>query len=387
MNAAQPVRRRRLHYFSGFDPRGPAHYHRLCREEASRPQPQGATLSVGRREKLNPLDSQWTVQWQGLHEGQAVQVETQHVFMGWDDRIRAHWSRGPLALAADFVRTYTGIVRGVGPMRARALSRTAFLTGILPVVYLVLTALLGGLAGWATAALIGSAVAGGLVALAITGGLWAFGARQGLFWLLRIFHFIIAMGRAPLPDMQARAQEWAETIIALQAADPVDEVLLVGHSVGTLVMIDAVDRLLADPRWQALQGSRRTHLITLGQCLPFVGLVPTATAMRQALLRLCSHPQLLWWDVTARIDPLCFYATHPLAGSGLPTATLGQPVLHHPRFFQMYEPGRWTRIRRDKLLTHFLYLMTPDRTGNFQPFDVFYGPRSLPQQVARKGAA
>lgn len=388
MKDVVPVRRRRLHYFSGFDPRGPAHYHRLCREEAARPQPQGGTIHVGRRQKRSALNSHWIVRWRGLHEGAPVEVDTEHVFMGWDDLIRAHWSRSPLALLRDLVRTHVGIARGVGPLRVRALSRTAFLTGILPLVYLLLTALLGVLAGGLASVLSGdNGFIGMSAGLTVVVGLWAFGARQGLFWLLRIFHFIIAMGRAPLPDMQARAAEWAETITAMQQADPVDEVLLVGHSVGTLVMIDAVDRLLADARWQALQGPRRTHMITLGQCLPFVGLVPSATKLRDALLRLCTHPGLLWWDVTSRIDPLCFYATHPLAGSGVPTAGLAQPVLHHPKFFQMYEPARWRRIRRDKLKTHFLYLMTPDRSGNFQSFDVLYGPRPLSQQVARQGIA
>ena len=61
-------------------------------------------------------------------------------------------------------------------------------------------------------------------------------------------------------------------------------------------------------------------------------------------------------------------------------------MAHHPKFFQMYEPAHWAGIRPDKLRTHFLYLMTPDRVGNYQPFDVLYGPRPLAAQVARKGA-
>ena len=51
------------------------------------------------------------------------------------------------------------------------------------------------------------------------------------------------------------------------------------------------------------------------------------------------------------------------------------------KVFQMYEPANWARIRADKLQTHFLYLMTPDKVGNFHLADVLYGPRSLPQQV------
>lgn len=356
MNDSPPVRRRRLHYIGGFDPRGPAHYHRLCRAEAARPQPLGATLQVGERVGLSGHDSHWRVRWSGLHEGRPAQVETDHVFMGWHDRIRARWIRGPLALARAWLRTVADLLWRVGPLRLRALSPTALRTGLL------------------------------VLAGPVIGTLPAWGARRHLCWLLRIVHFVATLGRGPLPDLQQRAAEWTETVIALQQADPVDEVLLVAHSVGTLVMVEAVDRLLADPRWQALQGTRCTHLLTLGQCLPLVGLMPDATVLRQALERLCSHPALRWWDVTARIDPLCLHATHPLAGSGVPTAGLPQPVPHHPRFFRMYGPLRWRQIRRDPLQAHFLYLMTPELAGNFQPLDVLYGPRSLDQHIARRGA-
>ncbi|MFN3738825.1 hypothetical protein [Hydrogenophaga sp.] len=382
MSEAPALRRRRVHYFSGFDPRGPAFYHRLCRDEAAKPQPQGGHFSVGRRERLSPLNSRWRVQWHAQPDGHPA-VDTEHVFMGWDDIIRRHWSRRPGALLREFFGTYAGIAQGVGPMRARALSRTAFLTGILPAVYLLGTLALGALAGALLALLIGP-LAWALGA-ALVAGLWAFGAKQGLFWLLRIFTFIIRSGRAPLPEMQARAREWADTVIAMQQADPVDEVLLVGHSVGTLVMVDAVDLLLADPRWQALPASQPTRMVTLGQCIPFVALVPSATHLREALHRLSHHPRLMWWDVTARIDPLCFYNVHPLAGSGVPHRGAPQPLRHNAKFFQMYEPARWAHIRRDKLTTHFLYLMTPDKPGNFQPLDVLYGPRTLAEQVQRKG--
>lgn len=381
-SAPAGVQRRRLHYFSGFDPRGPAHYHRLCRDEAARTQPQGGVVQVGRREKLTRLFSRWQVTWRGTPEAVDT-VQTEHVFMSWDDLIRNHWSRGPWALLREFVQTYQGILCDVGPRRVRQMYDNAFLTGILPGVYLLGTLLAGVLLAlllmpWAGAA-------AWLPGAALVAGLWAYGAHKGLFWLLRIFTFIIRMGRAPVPGLAERTRLWVDEIVRRQQEDPVDEVLLVGHSVGTLVMLDTVDALLRDPRWIALQGDRLTSMVTLGQCCPFVALVPRAQAFRATLLRLCQHPKLQWWDVSARIDPLCFYNTHPLARSGEPHEGLPQPVRHNAKFFQMYEPARWTAIRADKLQTHFLYLMTPDKPGNFHGYDVFYGPATLRQQMQRKG--
>lgn len=376
------VQRRRVHYFSGFDPRGPAHYHRLCRDEAGKPQPQGGVVQVGRREKQSRLFSRWRVSWQAGADA-PESVQTEHVFMSWDDVIRAHWSRSPWALLREFVQTYVAIVRDVGPSRVKRMYDNAYLTGILPAVYLLGTLLLGVLLGGGASLAVGAW--GWLAAPVAVAGSWAYGARRGLFWLLRIFSFIIRMGSEPLPGLQMRTREWVDDMVQRQQQDPVDEVLLVGHSVGTLVMVDAVDQLMRDPRWQALQQGRTTGMVTLGQCYPFVAMVPRAKAFREALQRLCSEPGLLWWDVSARIDPLCFFNTHPLARSGVAHSGLTQPVLHNAKFFQMYEPANWARIRADKLQTHFLYLMTPDKVGNFHLCDVLYGPRGLQQSMAARG--
>jgi hypothetical protein len=384
-----PVQRRRVHYFSGFDPRGPAYYHRLCRDEAAKHQPQGGVLKVGRREKVSALTQRWQVRWQAAADAGEV-VQTEHVFMRWDDLIRAHWSRSPWALVREFVQAYVGIVRDVDLRRVRRLYPTVALTGVMPAVFLIGTALLGLLLAWLLGLAIGAAwpgwgALGLLPGLAAVAAAWHWGAGRGLFWLLRIFIFVIRLGRGPIDGVDARTRAWVDDIVQRQQDDPVDEVLLVGHSVGTMMMVDAVDTLLHDPRWIGLQQGRPTAMLTLGQCHPFVALAPQAQGFRDAVRRLCLHPDLQWWDVTARIDPLCFHATHPLALSGTPHDDLRLPVLHSARFFHMYEAAHWARLRADKLQTHFLYLMTPDRVGNFHLTDVLYGPRRLARHIAAQG--
>ena len=61
---ATPVRRRRVHYFSGFDPRGAGHYHRLFSQQGERPQPGGGSITTGARQRIGELFHRWTVDWQ-----------------------------------------------------------------------------------------------------------------------------------------------------------------------------------------------------------------------------------------------------------------------------------------------------------------------------------
>jgi hypothetical protein len=336
VRACPLIRRRRVHAFSGFDPRGAAHDHHLAQTEARRAQPSGARLDIGPRVRSGPHLHAWPVHCQPA-EADAEAVHTTHVRMGWDDLVRAHWRHTPLAWLRTVGRVYTALVREVGLRRLYRLHPPALLTALWP----------------------------------LCGG-------PGGTWLLRIYDFLWQLGRAQVPALERRRAEWVEQIIACQQADPVDEVVLAGHSVGALLAASTAEALLFDPRWQALQGERRTALVTLGACYAGLTLRHGAGAQhfRQTLAALCAARSLAWLDVTARIDPMCVDQAHPLVGTaeGAALGTAG-PVRRSARFFQMYTPARWQAIRRDKQRTHSLYLMTPDRPGNFDLHDLLYGPR------------
>ena len=387
------VLHRRVHYFSGFDPRGAAYYHRLFEVEAAKPQVQGGTLSVGRRRRMGKLFNHWKVSWQSTGT-EAQSVETQHVFMSWDDIIRNNWSKSPWALTKEFWLAYRGIIFDVDLSRVKQIFQGVYMTGILPGAYLLGSLLLGVLLalGLQSLTAVMSAPqwlqgARQMFALLMGAGLvvalGVYGERRGLFWLLRIFTYVIRMGRSGIEGAEQRTQQWVEHVIQLQQEDPVDEVLLVGHSIGTLMMVGAVDALLQDPRWQALQNGRKTKVLTLGQCYPFIAMVPRPKAQlfKEALHRLSFHPHLLWWDVTAKIDPLCFYRAHPLAKTDVDYSKALMPALNSASFFKMYTPQSWALIRQNKLDAHFLYLRAPELAGNFNLFDVLYGPKLFERHI------
>jgi hypothetical protein len=371
--AARPVRRR-VHYFSGFDPRGAGYYHRLFRAEAAT----GGRYEMGPRRRQDRHYSHWTAQAREV-AGEAGPPSTECVFMGWDDVIRRHWLQRPWALLAALFWGYGSPIARAGLPPAYGWHRGAFWTGVLPLVYVLLALLLTLALGALAWGLVSPWLALPLVP-ALLYGFYGLAEKLGVWWLMRIFAFNVRMGRGPVPGLAQRQAAWREQLIAAQQADPVDEVVLVAHSVGTLVVVEMLDALLADPRWQAVQQGRPTYLLTLGHCIPFVALAPAAQDFRAALARLCTHPDLQWCDVTAKIDPLCFYQVHPLAGTGLAEARAPRPRRLAARFFQMYTASSWARIRRNKLQTHFLYLMTPEQPGNFNLYDWLFGAMPLAER-------
>src|SRR5688572_21609945 len=97
MGSKGPVRRRRVLYISGFDPRGPAFYHRFLRDEAARHAAMsGEPINIGPRRTVSPLLQAWTV----ASGAGPDHVETVYEFLRWDDIVRQHWPRGMLRMWA-----------------------------------------------------------------------------------------------------------------------------------------------------------------------------------------------------------------------------------------------------------------------------------------------
>src|SRR5687767_9098091 len=145
------IRKRRVFYISGFDPRGVAAYHRLFSEQSRAHATRfGVPLQSGPRKRESSLCSVWSAR-RATDNGA---VETTFEFPHWDDIARRHWHAGWRRLYALAFKTYAyALLRSRILWRALRISRWNFLTGIAPAVVLFLLPPLALLAGWAGHAL------------------------------------------------------------------------------------------------------------------------------------------------------------------------------------------------------------------------------------------
>jgi hypothetical protein len=390
---APTVRRRRVHYFGGYDPRGSRFYHRLMQEQAEKPQPQGGVYQIGPRKRLPQYSGRWHATYQPELNA-PVEVETEVQFMGWDDIIKDSWTKGFFSLIRAFFQMYAGMF-SIGINRGTRAHRPLAIAALYPLVFVclsVLMTLLVGGSGHLLVSFLGSdwssvSLTAALAAWwsAICWGSWQLGRtfadKWGILWALRTCHFVVRMGKGSIPKLQQRQQAWAAQILASQQADPVDEVILVSHSVGTIVMQEAVAMLLDNPHWQHLH-PKPIGALTLGQLLPFVTLAKPADGFRALMNRLCHEPRLRWWDVSTIVDPICFHNVHPLNDTGIPYKNAANPTIHAARFFKMYTPEHWKAAKASPLDAHFLYFKTPDLPGNFHLPTVLFGPLPFEQCLA-----
>ena len=382
------VSRRCVFYVSGFDPKGASHYHALYKEESAR---QGSDVksarTVGPRRRQPSGNAFWDVQ---AGRGSRV-VDTHYEFMRWDDVVRKHWPKSTAALWRDVIATTFFYLRHGTWWKMFRLSWPPAVAVFTP--FLLVCALLIGtpLAALASAWLAATALehtgaglaAGALVAVA----LWAAGrqleARYSMYWMMRSYAFTARQARGEVPDLEQRLDELADCLVQRVRSQQDDEVLVVGHSSGAIMAAIIVARALrADP--ELLAGRTQVALLTLGQWIPLLGLLPMAQGFRGELERLGAARGLTWVDFSAPPDGCCFALTDPFDACGVARdAGAGATFkLLNPRFASLFDARDYAALKRDKFKLHFQYVRATDKPGAYNYFEITAGPRTLAQRFS-----
>jgi hypothetical protein len=393
-----PVRRRQVFYISGFDPQGPAHYHRLYADEgAKQARVSGYSLLVGGRHRSSPLAAGWAVEARFGTGTEAVAVESQVEFLRWDDIVRANWTRSRWRVMLGALVSTGRQVRNGVLWRVLKTSWPAFMVLAMPPLLVVVLGLLAALGSGLVAALLvrGFLLTAVLAGAAGAGSWWALArwaeARVQMAWLMRSTRFILRQARGATPDLEARIDAFGERIAAAWTRGAFDEVLVVGHSSGAMLAVSAVSRALAASRLDGGSGSGAVvplSLLTLGECIPMLSYQPEAQQFRAELAAVARSGLVDWVDVTAPPDGCCFALVDPTAaawrgnGDVAPPSGWRAPKLLSARFAQMFDSVRYAELRLDKYRCHFQYLMASDVPVDYDYFAITAGPKRLTDRFA-----
>lgn len=390
------VHRRHVFFLSGFDPKGASYYHALYRTEApAQAAVSGYAVDVGVRQR----DADGVNRWKVHYRKDDQHCETTVEFARWDDLVRRHWLRSTWALLADMVRMYSyALACGVIPKLWRLARRpvlawgypAAFLLGALVIGLIfggvvVAVATLAGVAV-ATAWLVGAAV------LALV--LWTANAlerRLNTTWLARIYSFARRQALGSVPELESRVDHIARAVAHVLRSEEVDEVLVVGFSVGSILGVSALARA-----FDALDTDKpdvplpAVSLLTLGHCIPMLGLLPEAERFRAELAALAKRANLKWVDFSSPTDWGSFALVDPVSACvpALEDRVPGLPTMRSPRFHTLFRPERYLQLRRDKRRMHLQYLLAGELPGGYDYFRMTAGLDRLTDSAdERKGGA
>lgn len=385
MTTSPSVRRRHVYFFSGFDPNVPSKYHKLYRDGARKQLDiTGARIEVGPRKKLGLSNMGWSVNAQGPGVSEQT-VETLYEMVRWDDVVRAHWWSAAWPQLRDYMSTtwfclHSGVFSKIfhqskGPFFL-VFSPLLLTLAVIPLLLAWL-----GLAAALTQGFI--AAAWGLCGVALASVAWALGVRRHWYsrWVLRSYSFFGRMGAKDVPELEAVIDAAATALVDKVQANDVDEIVLLGHSSGTVLAISVLARALRQCETLGLT-SPTISMVTLGHCTPSLSNFPPAQRFRDELKLVSENPQVTWVDYSDPIDNFSFAGADPVTAAGWPQKHAHHPCMLSPHFSELYTPEQYRALKKNKHELHAQYLGGATRAGKYDFFAITSGPFTLAQRVA-----
>lgn len=395
----QTVLRRQVYYLSGFDPRGARFYQQLYRDEAKKQAlVNGIQLDVGSRKTVGEHAVMWSVKSQQNDQT----TTTDYTFLEWDDLIRAHWRLSRLHLLVLCALFYVRYI-GSGAMQKLWRSSKRYTASVLaPLAFAMLSMAFMAVMSWVTVRLVGNGFQNaGLVCLwataatttLATGVLVVFWAeRLRLLWLARVWIFVDRWSLGRDVDIQSRWRAFAQHIADDTHARDADEILLVGHSIGSMAAVSVLSELLHQSQQGHLDQYRQVvdklRLLTLGQTTPMLSFFPGAAMFREQLRHVAAS-SVPWLDVSSPFDPLCVALTDPTTGSeqsGVAHVPASMPrvCVRSARFDRMFDTVTYKKLAKDAFRIHFQYIMATEQPVENDYFSFTAGPHSLIRWMERR---
>lgn len=387
-----PVQRRLVIYVQGYDPRGLAEYYRMFRREFRRTCAlYGLSGEVTRAE--NDPD-RFVTTWRVETKGEGWRVETEYMFLRWEDIIRKDFARPAWWKIVHMFRVFTISLANGTLIRIFKAHWRFGLFALYPLVlmscWLLAGAVVGAAIGWGLAvngiSTLVSSLAGAAVACATFAGLVGLTERQTyLLYLCDDAISTYQFAHRQRPDWEERMETFAGYVADAVRKSEADEAIVVGHSSGSFLAVDVLDRALQrDPDLGRGKGLR---LLTIGANLPIVGFHVAAQWFRDRIGRLAGARDVDWVDYQSRHDVMNFWPFHPVSGHGI-AASPTNPRVIPVSFRDLWREGTFDRRRWRFFSAHFQFLQANERRGAaYDYYMICCGPIDLPTRATRPAEA
>lgn len=385
----KPIRRRRVLYAHGFDPATAERYRRIMARSGAERDCAPPVLSAVAQ--MSDVSEGWRI----TSDASGGRVETVFEILRYEDIVR-QWQRRPLPK-----RLWTGLTGWLGFVfngglgRVFAVSKGPAGLFFYPVMMLALFVGLGvfsgRMAGEAAEAYLAApdwaSQAGRVVGALI--GLYLSTRFERAFFshlMLALFDFLFRIAREEFPAgrLEMRVELFAHRIaecVNSAKEKKVDEILVVGHSLGGLVAIRALARAM-DQDVDLTGGRAKISLLTLGSVAGYVSCHGGVGADRfaQDVTRIASDEDLTWVDVSAPRDWFSFGLVDPLLLLEDPPVEAKSPRVISAKFGKASADPDDKRTRFRAMGLHMKYLAAPDREGGFDFLSVVSGDLTLQER-------
>jgi hypothetical protein len=381
------VHKRHFFHAPGFDPYDAASQHRRFVREAARFQ---ATWNVSAAVSDLRDDSAGEGHWTVTTTGPGWKVETRYEILDWHDIVRAELA-GPAPR-----RLWNGLVTFVDFIASGTLKRyfaanwRYAMFFFVPFVDVILFAAAAILLGWLASTAIASSGMGSVLGVVI-------GIVVALLVFVLLLHWLGERWRVNhglddwifardymlrrRPDVDARAEAFAERLLACVRRSDADEIIVEGHSLGATIVMDTLARALARDPDLGKHGPK-LGVLTIGATIPKLALHPEGEWLRAAARRVAAEPSLPWGEYQARDDVISFHKFHPVELVRFKDVNdASQPVIRRVQIHEMLSEPAFRRYRFNFMRLHYQFVMANERRSSYDYFMLVCGPAPFWQTV------
>ena len=376
-NSSRMTRRRYVYHLAGYGPIGAGWYRVFKRELATFARTWNVSAQVS---EPNPQPATSSTHWQVTTSGPNWRVETGYGMLVWDDIILSDLAR-PITrrLAGSSLAFLDIMLTGSAVRYFKAnwqyglfflfpfVLLLVFLVVAVVIAHYVATSLLSSYA-LQVASFVTLSAAIFIVLLRWPGQRWS--VQHGLEdW---VFSWDYLYGRRP--DVEARVDRFAEALVARSRDAAVDEIVVVGHSMGSTLAVEVVARALEiDPKLG--RHGPAVCLLTVGSTIPKFALHPAGERFRRHAAQIVAEPAIAWAEYQARSDLISFYKFDPVKLArfyGDPRR--GKPLMRRVWIQDMLTPRTYWRIRLKFMRMHHQFVMANERRSTYDYYMMVCGP-------------
>ncbi|AJC85836.1 hypothetical protein [Campylobacter sp. RM16704] len=372
-------KKRDVFYIAGYDPRGYRHYYTIFKKNLFL---QNELLSYDYTLSKSQVKENTYPFWQI----QTSYTNITYTFLNWNDIVKKNWSEGIKDALSDcysFFRIYTitGLFLKFGKE-----SPYQLITGYYPFFYVFLSLIFTLVCAFSIFIYLQNFhVILGILAcifslVFLPRILYKLGKKLSVFWIARICSFCANWEKNAQGKLELRMNNFAKVIFEKLKENMNDknyELILSAHSVGTVLCIDVLAKVLRKCEKENIP-FENLKVLTLGECIPLVSYQKRSLDFRKDLEYLGSK-NLIWYDFTSIIDGACFAQVDFMHTSGIKADF--SPRYLSAKFHTLYKSKDYKKIKKDKYKAHFLYLFATQIQGTYNFFEFIVGKNKLEEKI------
>lgn len=373
------VTRRRVVHISGFEPVSPETLDRRMKSGLRKfGALWGASVTVD-QPALSPDRRAMT--WKVDATGPNWETHCDYTVLRWDELMEPYTGRSWLGrMVHGYAALFALVFNGTLARYFRANIRYG-LFFLYPLLLLFGFVVLGVLAGFAAAALgiPAAPFTAPIVGLLVFAALLRFvGAYFYLDFALADWAFAADLARDRIEGLDPVLERFTEEVFAAIRDHDADEVLLSSVSLGAVMLAEAIDRIFGREPDAGIY-FRRAGFLTVGSSILKIGLHPSAERLRRLVGRVGAEKDLYWVEYQAKVDPINFYKTDPVADLGNPAS--GRPLVRQIRIRDMMTERDYRHAQRSSLHLHRQFVMPNGKRYFYDFYQLSFGPLSLATRV------